>query len=86
MDTITNVYIDTVFCRCECGNCAIDLLAKPEESRCCMEIQGCRDQMFPFETDESDKCIMEHPALSLKTKGRRNYASVFREGQKTRAE
>ena len=29
---------------------------------------------------------LEHAALGLKTKGRRNYASVFREEQKTKAE
>ena len=97
-----DIYIlNVLIIRCECGNCSLDLLVKHEECRCCMEIQACRDKMFRFETEESSKCIrehrgfneiclnewvLEHAALGLKTKGRRNYASVFQEGQKTRAE
>ena len=33
---------------------------KPEECRCCMEIQACRDTMLRFETEEKRKCIKEH--------------------------
>ena len=66
-----------------------------------MEIQAGRDTMFRFETEEKSKCIKEHPgfnkiclnewvqenaAVGLKTKGHRSYASVFRQGQKTRTE
>ena len=88
--------------RCECGNCGLDLLVKPEECHCCMEIQQCRNKMFEYEDEENEKCILEHPgfkdiclneyvleiaALGLKTKGRRNYAStVFKEDEKMRSE
>ena len=72
-------------------------MVKPEECRCCMEIEQCRHKMFDHEDGESQKCILDHPgfndvclnewvletaSLGLKTKGRRNYASVFRENQK----
>ena len=63
-----------------------------------MEIEQCHDKMYQYE-DEERKCILDHPgfnevclnefvlgaaSLGLKTKGHRNYASVFRDGQKTR--
>jgi hypothetical protein len=67
-----------------------------------MEIDQCQHKMYEYEEDESNrKCILDHPgsnkvclsefvlnaaSLGLKTKKHRNYASVFREGQKTRAE
>ena len=56
--------------------------------------------MYPYE-DNKEMCILDHPgfnevclnefvletaSLGLKTKAHQNYASVFREGQKTRAE
>ncbi|XP_028419305.1 uncharacterized protein LOC114545162 [Dendronephthya gigantea] len=86
---------------CECGNCSLDMIVKPEECRCCMEISQCRDKMYEHEDEGHQKCIVDHPgfndvclnewvleiaSLGLKTKGHRNYNSVFREGQKTRAE
>ena len=88
------------FDRCECSHCTLDLVVNPQEWRCCMEIQQCRDKMYQYE-DEERKCILDHPgfnevclnefvlgtaSLGLKTKGHRNYASVFRDGQKTREE
>ncbi len=86
--------------RCECGHCALDLVVKPQECCCCMEINACRDTMHQYEEEER-KCILDHPgfnevclnefvlqaaSLGLKTKGHRSYASVFQEGQKTRPE
>ena len=65
-------------------------MVKPEECRCCMETEQCH-KMFDHEDGESQKCISDHPgfndvclnewvletaSLGLKTKGRRNYASV----------
>ena len=65
-----------------------------------METQACCDKMYPFETEEVRKCIKEHPglnevilnewiveyvALGLKTKGRKSYACVFQQVQKTRS-
>ena len=77
------------------------MIVKPEECRCCMEIDRCRDKMYEHEDEGSRKCIIDHPgftdiclkewvlqiaSLGLKTTGHRNYNSVFQEGQKTRAE
>ncbi|XP_046852960.1 uncharacterized protein LOC124446177 [Xenia sp. Carnegie-2017] len=85
---------------CECGHCSLDLVVNPQECRCCMELEQCRGKMNQFEVDER-KCILDHPgfnevclnefvlqaaSLGLKTKGHRSYATVFRDGQKTREE
>ena len=66
-----------------------------------MEIEQCREKMYEYENENSRKCVMDHPgftdvclnefvldaaSLGLKTKSHRNYASVYREGQKTRSE
>ena len=60
----------------------------------------CRDKMYQYEEEER-KCILDHPgfnevvlsefvldaaSLGLKTKGNRNYSSIFPDGQKTRHE
>ena len=37
---------------------------KPEECRCCMEIQACRDTMLRFETEENSKCIKKHSGFN----------------------
>ena len=55
--------------RCECGNCSLDLLVKPEECRCCMEIQQCRNKMFEYEDGKNEKCILEHPVVFFHIEG-----------------
>jgi hypothetical protein len=65
-----------------------------------MEIDMCREKMYQYEEEER-KCIVDHPgfnegilneyvldlaSLGLKTKGKRNYSLVFRDGHKTRHE
>ena len=67
------------------------------ECRRCMEIGQCREKMYEHEHENTRKCVIDHPgytdvclnefvldtaSLGLKTKSHRNYASVYREGQK----
>ena len=85
--------------RCACGNCSLNDVVKPQECRCCMEIQQCHDKMADFEKCGERKCILNHPgfnyvclnewvletaSLGLKTKGRKSYDSMFRRSNKTR--
>ena len=71
------------------------------ECRCCMEIEQCGEKIYEYEHENTRKCIIDHPgfadvclnefvldiaSLGLKTKSHRNYASVYRERQKTRSE
>ena len=36
-----NIFFLSAPCRCECGNCRIDLLQNEKECQCCQEIDGC---------------------------------------------
>ena len=72
-----DIYIlNVLIIRCECGNCSLET---EESSKCIREHPGFNEICL-------NEWVLEHAALGLKTKGRRNYASVFQEGQKTRAE
>ena len=66
-----------------------------------MEIEQCRERMYEYEHENTRKCVIDQPgftdvclnefvldtaSLGLKTNSHRNYASIYREGQKTRSE
>ena len=32
--------------RCKCGNCVLAFVVKPDECRCCLEIDPCKEKML----------------------------------------
>ena len=51
-----------LYCRCKCSNCSLELVAKVEECRCCMEVDRCRESIE--EVAETEKCITFHPGFT----------------------
>ena len=87
--------------RCKCGNCVLAFVVKPDECRCCLEIDPCKEKML--EEKMHDRCLTEHPAfdigclnhwvlklagLSYKTriKGCQNYTTLYTKGKKSEPE
>ena len=89
------------FCRCKCGNCDLALVVKPDECRCCFEIEQCKEKMQGEQL--GNICLTSHPAfdvgclnrwvlklagLSYKTKvkGSINYTTLFNKGKRSESE
>lgn len=92
-----NVYIS----RCKCSKCLVEFVVKPDECRCCVEIDQCKMKMA--DVNLNDRCLTEHPAfeggclnpwvlriagIGFKTriKGAKNYTTLYEKGKKTENE
>jgi len=77
----------------------LELVVKAEECFCCQEMIRCTDKMAEIELD--DQCITEHPgfknvcldkwvletaAIGLKTKNRKSYMTLYKQGKKSEPE
>ena len=75
--------------RCKCSNCSLELITKPEECWCCIDIDRCGEKMYELENEGG--CITEHPgyaacrlntwglstaAIGLKTKAKKSYSTA----------
>ncbi|XP_068712622.1 uncharacterized protein [Montipora foliosa] len=77
---------------CKCSNCSLEFVVKPEECRCCMEVDRCVEKMEELER-EGD-CIIAHPGfddvclnrwvhtagVGLKTKTKKSYTTMLARG------
>ncbi|KAK3739211.1 hypothetical protein QZH41_018865 [Actinostola sp. cb2023] len=85
---------------CKCSHCSVDLIVKPEECVCCLEVDRCCEKNEVTGAG-ADACITEHPgfrsvcldkwvletaAIGLKTRQNRSYTVLFNQGVKTEAE
>lgn len=92
-----NLYIS----RCKCGTCSVEFVVKPDECRCCFDIEQCKMKMA--EVNLNGRCLTEHPAfecgclnpwvlriagVGFKTriKGAKNYTALYKKGKKTENE
>jgi len=44
--------------RCKCSNCSLEFVVKPDECRCCSEVDRCSEKME--EIDMEGACITTH--------------------------
>ena len=81
------------FLRCKCSICSLEFVVKPEECRCCIEVDRCVEKMEELER-EGD-CIIAHPGfddvclnrwvlhtagVGLKTKTKKSYTTMLARG------
>ncbi|XP_074621044.1 uncharacterized protein LOC141879670 [Acropora palmata] len=74
---------------CKCSNCSLECITKPEECRCCMDMDRCTERMAEVEKD--GQCITAHPgyaacclntwvlstaAISLRTMAQKTYSAT----------
>ena len=88
-------------CRCKCSRCSMELITKPEECRCCREIERCNEKLQLLQDDIERSCITEHggfvsvclnrwvlevAGFSLKTKNGRRYSTLLAQGRTSQDE
>ncbi|KAK2549703.1 hypothetical protein P5673_029831, partial [Acropora cervicornis] len=74
---------------CKCSNCSLECITKPEECRCCMDMDRCTERVAEVEKD--GQCITAHPgyaacclntwvlstaAISLRTMAQKTYSAT----------
>ncbi|XP_067025620.1 uncharacterized protein [Acropora muricata] len=82
---------------CKCSNCSLECITKPEECRCCMDMDRCTERMAEVEKD--GQCITVHPgyaacclntwvlsnaAISLRTMAQKTYSATKIEKKRRR--
>ena len=79
---------------CKCSHCSLACIAKPDECKCCMEMNRCREKIEELEKEDdwitlhpgfNDVClnrwVLETAAIGLKTKPNQSYTELLTQGK-----